>query len=105
VQLICYFCGSSITVKASTEKHISVTSPDRQQTKKSHRVFSSYPYIFQGTVYFLTESEGGRSKPVLPRYAQKLFMETWDTSFRLDIPDDVDGDMILPGEQSRIKEK
>ena len=31
---------------------------------------------FQGTCYFLTKSEGGRSKPFLTGYIQKLHVET-----------------------------
>eukprot|EP00088_Acartia_fossae_P068880 TRINITY_DN883_c0_g1_i1.p1 TRINITY_DN883_c0_g1~~TRINITY_DN883_c0_g1_i1.p1 ORF type:complete len:461 (-),score=44.28 TRINITY_DN883_c0_g1_i1:112-1467(-) len=57
---------------------------------------------FEGTCYFLTKSEGGRSKPILTGYIQMLFVDTWNIAFRLDIPKE-EGDMILPGESARIK--
>ena len=41
---------------------------------------------FEGTCYFLTKSEGGRSKPVLSGYIQMLFVDTWNIAFKLDIP-------------------
>eukprot|EP00092_Neocalanus_flemingeri_P097380 GFUD01124112.1.p1 GENE.GFUD01124112.1~~GFUD01124112.1.p1 ORF type:complete len:465 (-),score=156.68 GFUD01124112.1:30-1424(-) len=57
---------------------------------------------FQGTCYFLTKSEGGRSKPFLSGYIQMLYVETWVTAFRLDIPQE-EGEMVLPGDQATIK--
>jgi len=57
---------------------------------------------FEGTCYFLTKSEGGRQKPVMSGYIQMLFMDTWSTAFRLDIPKD-EGSMIIPGESSQVK--
>lgn len=57
---------------------------------------------FEGTCYFLTKSEGGRSKPLLSGYIQMLFVDTWNIAFRLDIPKE-DGDMILPGESRNVK--
>lgn len=57
---------------------------------------------FEGTCYFLTKSEGGRSKPFLSGYIQMLYVETWVTPFRLDIPKE-EGDMVLPGDQATIK--
>lgn len=57
---------------------------------------------FEGTCYFLTKSEGGRSKPFLSGYIQMLYIETWVAPFRLDIPKE-EGDMILPGDQATIK--
>lgn len=57
---------------------------------------------FQGTCYFLNKSEGGRSKPFLSGYIQMLYVETWVTPFRLDIPIE-EGDMVLPGDQATIK--
>ena len=81
---------------------------------------------FEGTCYFLTRfgnvllkidvglqspnilftfcsGEGGRSKPVLSGYIQKLYAATWNTTFRLDIPASGGTEMILPGEQATIK--
>lgn len=58
---------------------------------------------FEGTCYFLTSGEGGRSKPVLSGYIQKLYAATWNTTFRLDLPASGGTEMILPGEQATIK--
>jgi len=57
---------------------------------------------FEGTCYFLTKSEGGRTKPLLSGYIQMLYVETWVVPFRLDIPEE-EGDMVLPGDQATIK--
>ena len=57
---------------------------------------------FEGTCYFLTKSEGGRSKPLMSGYIQMLYIDTWSTSFRLDIPAS-EGDMLLPGDQATVK--
>merc|ERR1712106_831090 len=57
---------------------------------------------FQGTCYFLTKGEGGRSKPFLSGYIQMLYVETWVVPFRLDIPEE-EGDMVIPGDQATIK--
>ena len=57
--------------------------------------------FFEGTCYFLTKSEGGRQKPVMSGYIQMLLVDTWNASFRLDIPKSV-GDMIVPGEQATV---
>ena len=57
---------------------------------------------FEAVCYFLTKSEGGRHKPVLSGYIQMLFVDTWSTAFRLDIPPS-EGDMILPGDQATVK--
>jgi len=58
---------------------------------------------FEGTCYFLTSCEGGRAKPVLSGYIQKLHAATWSTTFRLDLPASGGTEMILPGEQATIK--
>ena len=47
--------------------------------------------------------EGGRAKPVLSGYIQKLHAATWSTTFRLDLPASGGTEMILPGEQATIK--
>ena len=52
---------------------------------------------FMGATYFLTKEEGGRCKPVLSGYSQKIFMDTWNTTFRLDLPKETE--MLMPGEQ------
>jgi len=53
--------------------------------------------------YFLNKGEGGRSKPIMNKYIQVIFMDTWNVPFRLDIPRDLGIDMIMPGEQSRYR--
>jgi len=57
---------------------------------------------FRGTCYFLTKGEGGRAKPVLSKYIQMLYVETWVLPFRLDIPRE-EGDMVIPGDQASLK--
>merc|ERR1711874_612691 len=57
---------------------------------------------FEGVCYFLTKSEGGRKRPVLSGYIQVIYIDTWQASFRLDIPKE-EGDMVLPGDQARLK--
>lgn len=42
---------------------------------------------FRATVYFLTKSEGGRSKPILTKYIQQLFSKTWSAPCRVDLGD------------------
>lgn len=49
----------------------------------------------------MTKEEGGRSKAVLSGYTQKIFMETWNTTFRLDLPKTQD--MLMPGEQATVR--
>jgi len=56
---------------------------------------------FMGTAYFLTKEEGGRSKPVLTGYSQKMFMDTWNTTYRLDLPKEME--MLMPGEQATCR--
>merc|ERR1712086_662078 len=52
---------------------------------------------FDGTVYFLSKSEGGRAKPILNKYMQMIYIDTWFSVFRLDL---LEGSkMIMPGEQ------
>lgn len=57
---------------------------------------------FEVVCYFLLASEGGRKKPFLSGYIQMLYVETWSTAFRLDIPPD-QGDMVVPGDQATVK--
>merc|ERR1712226_1260072 len=57
---------------------------------------------FEVVCYFLLASEGGRRKPLLSGYIQMLYVETWSTSFRLDIPAGC-GTMVLPGEQATVR--
>ena len=56
---------------------------------------------FEGTVYFLTKAEGGRSKPILSKYMQMIHIDTWSMSFRLDLPTSIG--MLMPGEQANVR--
>jgi translation elongation factor EF-Tu-like GTPase len=38
--------------------------------------------LFQASVYFLTPEEGGRSKPILNKYMNMIFMDTWNMFYR-----------------------
>ncbi|TRY74046.1 hypothetical protein TCAL_05467 [Tigriopus californicus] len=58
---------------------------------------------FEGTCYILSAAEGGRSKPIMSKYIQMIFMDTWSMAFRLDLPKGADSNMIMPGEQATIK--
>lgn len=40
---------------------------------------------YKARVYFLTKSEGGRSKPILSKYIQQLFSKTWNAPCRIDL--------------------
>ena len=48
-------------------------------------------------MYFLSKSEGGRAKPILNKYMQMIYIDTWFSVFRLDLLED--SKMIMPGEQ------
>ncbi|KAG8232767.1 hypothetical protein J437_LFUL012906 [Ladona fulva] len=51
---------------------------------------------FIANVYFLSRSEGGRSKPIMSRYIQQLFSKTWNIPCRIDLMEG--NEMIMPGE-------
>lgn len=53
---------------------------------------------FSGTVYFLSKSEGGRSKPITRGYIQVLFSETWQVTARFDF----ENEMVMPGESAAV---
>lgn len=56
---------------------------------------------FDGTVYFLSKSEGGRAKPILNKYMQMIYIDTWFSVFRLDLLEN--SKMIMPGEQATVR--
>lgn len=56
---------------------------------------------FEAKVYFLTRSEGGRSKPVMSKYTQQLFSRTWNIECRLDLSPDMS--MLMPGEHATVQ--
>ena len=72
--------------------HYSLLIPDCDPN-----IYSTY------TALHSSSGEGGRAKPVLSGYIQKLYAATWNTTFRLDLPASSGTEMILPGEQATIK--
>lgn len=73
---------------------------------------------FKASVYFLTRSEGGRSKPIISKYIQQLFSKTWNIACRVDLGtffikfltifrfklrfSDENVNMIMPGEHGAV---
>ena len=57
---------------------------------------------FDGTVYFLSKGEGGRTKPILSRYMQMIYIDTMSSVFRLDILGKRNK-MIMPGENATVR--
>ncbi|KAJ3649729.1 hypothetical protein Zmor_021454 [Zophobas morio] len=55
---------------------------------------------FTASVYFLSKSEGGRSKPITGKYIQQLFSKTWSIACRVDL--DAGVEMIMPGEHGKV---
>ncbi|KAF2903086.1 hypothetical protein ILUMI_03102 [Ignelater luminosus] len=55
---------------------------------------------FVASIYFLTRSEGGRSKPITSKYIQQLFSKTWNVACRIDLEEDVR--MLMPGEHGKV---
>lgn len=51
---------------------------------------------FVASIYFLTKSEGGRSKPVTSKYIQQLFSKTWSVACRIDLGKGFIGKFSLP---------
>lgn len=51
----------------------------------------------------MSAAEGGRTKPIISKYIQMIFMDTWNMAFRLDLPKSAGTNMIMPGEQATIK--
>lgn len=40
---------------------------------------------FDASVYMLAKNEGGRSKPIISKYTQVLFSQTWSIPCRVDL--------------------
>ncbi|XP_073812852.1 mitochondrial translation elongation factor Tu 2 isoform X2 [Musca autumnalis] len=56
---------------------------------------------FLASMYLLSRSEGGRSKPMLSKYIQQLFSVTWNVPARIDmIP--ANG-MLMPGDHANVR--
>ncbi|XP_047481296.1 elongation factor Tu-like [Penaeus chinensis] len=56
---------------------------------------------FEATIYLLSRSEGGRSRPLTSRYIQQLFSRTWNVTCRVDLPDGVE--MVMPGDHTKVE--
>lgn len=54
---------------------------------------------FDASMYLLTRSEGGRSRPMTSKYIQQLFSRTWNVPARIDFPNDT---MLMPGEHTQL---
>lgn len=52
---------------------------------------------YDASMYLLTRSEGGRSKPLTSKYIQQLFSRTWNVPARIDFPNN---GMLMPGDHS-----
>ena len=53
---------------------------------------------FDASMYLLTRSEGGRSKPMTSKYIQQLFSRTWNLPARIDFPNNA---MLMPGDHAQ----
>lgn len=53
---------------------------------------------FDASMYLLTRSEGGRSKPMTSNYIQPLYSRTWNLPARIDFPSD---SMLMPGDHAQ----
>ena len=40
---------------------------------------------FDGSMYLLSRSEGGRTKPLTSKYIQQIFSRTWNVPCRIDL--------------------
>ncbi|CAG0883102.1 unnamed protein product [Darwinula stevensoni] len=55
---------------------------------------------FRAQMYVLSRAEGGRSAPILSKYIQQLFSETWNIACRVDLLPGAE--MIMPGEHASV---
>lgn len=55
---------------------------------------------YDASIYLLSRSEGGRSKPITSKYIQQMFSTTWSISSRIDFAND---GMLLPGDHGTIR--
>ncbi|CAD7013636.1 uncharacterized protein LOC101459148 [Ceratitis capitata] len=56
---------------------------------------------FEASMYLLSRTEGGRSRPMLSKYIQQLFSATWNVPARIDIIP-AEG-MLMPGEHGKVR--
>lgn len=56
---------------------------------------------YDASMYLLTKSEGGRSKPLTSKYIQQIFSNTWSIPCRVDL---LDGNaMLIPGDHGNVR--
>lgn len=53
---------------------------------------------FDASMYLLTRSEGGRTRPMTSKYIQQLFSNTWNSPARIDFPNNA---MLMPGDHAQ----
>lgn len=58
---------------------------------------------FDGSLYLLSKSEGGRIKPITSKYIQQLFSRTWNIPCRLDFPKTGKDTMLMPGDHGPVR--
>lgn len=56
---------------------------------------------FEATVYILTKSEGGRSKPITDQYIQNMFSKTWNIACCVKVYDEKP--MLMPGDTTTVQ--
>lgn len=56
---------------------------------------------YDASMYLLTKSEGGRSKPLTSKYIQQIFSNTWNVPCRVDLLDG--NDMLIPGDHGTVR--
>lgn len=55
---------------------------------------------YMANLYFLTKTEGGRSRPIVSKYIQQLFSTTWNCAARIDLlPGEA---MFMPGQHGLV---
>lgn len=56
---------------------------------------------YDASMYLLTRSEGGRSKPLTSKYIQQIFSNTWNVPCRIDLLDG--NNMLIPGDHGSVR--
>lgn len=55
---------------------------------------------YDGNMYLLSKSEGGRKLPLTSKYIQQLFSRTWNIPARIDLEND---SMLMPGDHGNVR--
>lgn len=56
---------------------------------------------FEATIYVLTKSEGGRSKPITDQYIQNMFSKTWNIACCVKVFEEKP--MLMPGDSTTVQ--